>query len=55
MDKTYALGSYSYNLISISELLKGGAVIHFEPNNSYLQPSPNSEKIPFTRRNGLFD
>jgi hypothetical protein len=55
MGRAYALASSNYNLISVAQLLKDGAVVHFEKDNSYLQPHPESEKIPFTQRNGLFE
>lgn len=42
------------NLLSVSLLLDIGAVLHFEADNCYIQPPKSSERIPLSRRGGLF-
>jgi len=50
----HAMQSCPTNLISVSLLIKVGAIVHFEKSNCYFQASSGATKIPFNQTNGLF-
>ena len=42
------------NLLSVSLLIQSGAAVHFETDNCWFQANPQSPKIPFIQRGGMF-
>jgi len=54
MGRAHGMKSCPVNILSVSLLIKVGAIVHFEKGNSYFQPHVNAEKIPFIGNRGLF-
>ena len=50
----HGMASCPMNLLSVSLLIKAGAVVHFERDNCYFQPHMGSSRIPFTQAQGMF-
>ena len=54
LGKAYGMKSVPLNLLSVSMLIKAGAVVHFEQDNCYFQPAAGAARIPFQQNDGLF-
>ena len=54
LGKAYGMKSVPLNLLSVSMLIKAGAVVHFEHDNCYFQPAAGAARIPFQQNHGLF-
>ena len=50
----HGMHSCPMNLLSVSLLIKAGAIVHFEHDNCYFQPSASTSRIPFTQAQGMF-
>ena len=50
----HGASSCPVNLLSLSLLVRNGAIAHFEHGNCYFQPHSGAERIPFIQRDGLF-
>jgi len=51
---SHGMASCPMNLLSVSLLIKAGAVVHFQEGDCYFQPRPGSAKVPFTQEGGMF-
>ena len=54
MGRAHGMKNCPVNILSVSLLIKVGAIVHFEKDNSYFQPRAGAEKIPFIANRGLF-
>ena len=50
----HGMKSCPMNLLSVSLLIKAGAIVHFEKGNCYFQPHSGTNRIPFTQSQGMF-
>ena len=50
----HAMSLCPLNLVSVSLLIKVGAIVHFEKDDCYFQAHAGAVKIPFDQKNGLF-
>jgi hypothetical protein len=55
LGKAFALKDVPMNLISVSDFLKLGAIVHFENDNRFYQAHGDSCLIPLKERDGLFE
>ena len=55
LGKAFAMKDVPMNLLSVSQILKLGSVVHFESNNCYLQAHGSTCRVPLRERDGLFE
>jgi hypothetical protein len=55
LGKAFAMKDVPMNLISVSEILKLGSIVHFENDKCYYQAHGDSCRIPLKERDGLFE
>jgi hypothetical protein len=55
LGKAYGMKSVPLNLLSVSMLIKAGAVVHFEHDNCYFQPAAGAARIPFQQNMAYFN
>ena len=52
---SHGMNSCPMNLLSVSLLIKAGAVVHFEQDNCYFQPHVGTNRIPFLNDKACFN
>ena len=54
LGQSHGMKSCPMNLISVSLLIKVGAIVHFEKGNCFFQAYSGAGRIPFTQSRGMF-
>ena len=54
LGRAHAMGGCPMNLLSVSLLIKVGAIVHLKRNNSYFQAHSGAAKVRFLERDGMF-
>ena len=54
LGRAHAMGGCPMNLLSVSLLIKVGAIVHLERNNSYFQAHSGAANVRFLERDGMF-